>query len=99
MDEKDIFNDSLELNGTNAEDGFSGEEKEAELPPAILHSSDEAINDDGLDGQAQSKRRGKIRWVILCMVIVVKCVLPVQIFFLFIAITTDGSMSCMYLSK
>ena len=63
MDEKNNVKNGLELNGTSAGNGFFGDEKEAELLPTVLPSSDESGTDAGIDDKAPLKRRGEIRWV------------------------------------
>ena len=63
MGEKDIVKDAVELKRTSTRNGFSGKEKEDELPPAILPSYDDAVSDAGLDGITPSKSNGKSRWV------------------------------------
>ena len=57
MDEGDDAKDAVVPNSNSAGAGLSGEDKEAELPPAILRSCDE----DGLSGTPSSRKKGKQR--------------------------------------
>ena len=63
MDGKDIVKVGPDLKDTSAKDGFSGEEKESELPGAFVSSYDQLINDAALDSTPPSNKNGKIRWV------------------------------------
>ena len=57
MAEKETVEHSPELEGVSTRDGLPGEEKEAELPPAILPSYDDA----GLGGLNPLERKEKKR--------------------------------------